>query len=648
MKYLSNVPLDRAINEYMDTLKQNGMLPKAESIYTVQSADRVTAAPVYAQICAPHYNACAMDGIAVKAKLTFGASETAPIVLAENQFHRVNTGDPLPPDCDAVVMIEDVIIDSDGAGVKLCAAAAPWQHVRQIGEDICAGEMLLPSYSLISPSALGAMMASGVTEVSVVKRPIVGIVPTAVEAVTPGVETLPTDGEAVMPKPDPTEGVMPEFNAAIFSAMLNQWGAETVIFPIEKDDPKFIKSALETALEQCDIVIINSASSAGGEDYAVETISDVGEILHHGIAIKPGKSAILGYRGEKPILAAPGYPVSGIIVIDQILRPMVEYLCGKIAEQIEYTDAILSKTVVSTPKYKEFVRVRLGYVEGKIIASPLGRGSGVVTSYMKAAGIVEVPQDSEGYESGTPVKVRLLRPISEIKRDIVAIGSHDPLLDELSDMLRVTYRDVSLVSDHVGSMGGIMAIRRGEAHIAGIHLLNEKTGEYNKSFVEKYFQNGGVRLIKGVKRSQGLILQTGNPKSIKSITDLTKNNLRYANRQKGSGTRILIDYLCRKEGVDTSKIHGYDREEYTHTSVAALIAADSADAGLGVYSAAKLYGLDFLPICDEEYDFLIPDYAWDMPQMQKLLEILSSEKFRNRAAAIGGYRIDWCTTPMLY
>jgi len=624
-QYLTNIPLDRARQEYMTALIQNGMAPRAETVPVAQALNRVTAGPVYARICAPHYNACAMDGIATNARLTFGASETTPVFLAEDQYKPVNTGDNLPEGCDAVVMIEDVI-DNGGGAVKLFESASPWQHIRQIGEDICAGEMLLPSVSKITPAALGAMIAGGLSEVSVIKRPVAGI--------------IPTGDELVEPTSDPKEGDILEFNSTIFSAMLQSWGAETVSYPIVGDDPELLRAAVDKALTECDIVLLNAGSSAGSEDFAAQTIAGVGEVLYHGLAIKPGKPAILGLCGAKPVLGVPGYPVSGIIVIEELLRPIVEYMCRSGATVYEYAEAVLSKAVVSTLKYQEFVRVRVGYVNDRLIATPLSRGSGVVTSFMKADGIVDVPQGVEGFDSGAPVTVRLLRPEDELCRSIVAIGSHDPLLDELTELLRVTYDDVSLGSSHVGSMAGIMAVRRGEAHIAGTHLLDEATGEYNVSFVKRYFPDGGVRLVECVKRTQGLILQKGNPHGITGIPCLAREGLRYVNRQKGSGTRILLDYLCREHGVDTFNIYGYDREEYTHTSVAALVAADSADVGLGIYSAAAMYGLDFLPVCDEQYDLLIPDYAWDMPLMQKLLEVLKSDVFRQKLDELGGYTLE--------
>jgi len=630
-KYLTNIELDKAREDYLGALVNNGMKWQNEVIPVIEASGRVTSQAVYANICVPHYNAAAMDGIAIEAGLTFGASETTPVTLTQEQYIYIDTGDALPDDCDAVVMIEDVIFSSDNSDensgeIRLFEAATPWQHIRQIGEDICAEEMILPSFSKITPSALGAMIASGVTDVSVIKKPVVGF--------------IPTGDEITLPSSNLRKGEIPEFNSVIFSAMLQEWGAETITYPIVKDDLALIKSALEAALLECDIVLLGAGSSAGREDYSAKVIEEVGTVLYHGLAIKPGKPAILGYSKDKAIIGIPGYPVSGIIVLEQLVRPIVNHLNKTTGEQVKYIDATLSRSVVSTLKYREFVRVRMGYVQNKLIASPLSRGSGIVTSFMRADGILEVPQGVEGYENGTNVNVRLLRNEEELRKSIVIIGSHDPLIEELNDLLRIKYGDISISSSHVGSMSGLLAVRKGEAHLAGTHLLDEKTGEYNESFVKKMIPNGGVKLVHCVKRMQGLILQKGNPLKIRNVDDISQDKIRFVNRQKGSGTRILMDYLCRKDNVDTSKINGYSREEFTHTSVASLIAADSADVGLGVYSAAKMYDLDFLHICDEQYDFLIPDHAWELPQVQCLLELLKSDELRERLNALGGYIFD--------
>lgn len=624
-EYLTNVPLIQAREDYLALLQSHGFGPKTEIIPVFESCGRVTARAVYAHICAPHYAASAMDGVAVTAKDTFGATETTPVTLSPEQFIVLDTGDPIPEDRDAVIMVEDIVKNADGS-ITIHAAAAPWQHIRQIGEDVCAGEMILPSHMTVSPAAIGAMIAGGVLEIEVIRKPVVGI--------------IPTGDEIIPPCTDPKPGDILEFNGSIFSAMVRQWGAEAVVYPIVPDKFDQIKAMVAKAAEECDMVILNAGSSAGREDFSARVIRELGEVLYHGIAIKPGKPAILGCQGEKPILGVPGYPVSGIIVIEQLLKPLIDHWLQAPSAPSQYAKATLTRPVVSGLKYQEFVRVRMGCVGGRLMASPLSRGSGVVSSFMKADGILEVPQGLEGYEAGEEVNVWLLSPRSKLENTLVVIGSHDPLLDELADMLHLENPELYMSSSHVGSMGGIMAIRRGEAHAAGCHLLDTADGSYNRSFIRKYFPKGGVRLISCVGRQQGLMVARGNPLNIRKFSDIARDGVRYVNRQKGSGTRILTDYLCKREHVDASAIYGYDREELTHTSVAAQIVSGSADAGMGIYSAAKLYDLDFIPICIEEYDLIIPDHAWDAPMVRSLLTILKSDAFREKILSLGGYTVD--------
>lgn len=624
-EYLTNIPLEKAVSDYIDLLEEKGFAPRTESVPVQKSAGRITAKAIYANICAPHYAASAMDGIAIKAKDSFGAGETTPVTLDENQFIVVDTGDPVPEGCDAVIMVEDIVKNEDGS-VRIYAPAAPWQHIRQIGEDICAGEMILPSFMKISPAAIGSMIAGGVLEVEVLKKPVVGI--------------IPTGDEIVPPCADPKPGDILEFNSSIFSAMVEEWGAEAITWPIIKDEFSLIKNAVEEACDKCDMVILNAGSSAGRDDYSTRAIAETGEVLYHGIAIKPGKPAILGCRGDKVILGVPGYPVSGIIVVEQILKPVIDRWFRNAGKEPKELKAVLTRPVVSGLKYKEFVRVRMGYVGDKLMASPLSRGAGVVSSFMKADGIITVPQDTEGFEAGEEVSVRLMTEKSRLKNTLVVIGSHDPLLDELSDMIHRADPSLFMSSSHVGSMGGIMAIRRGEAHAAGCHLLDTATGEYNLCFMRKYFPKHNAHLIRCVGRQQGLMIASGNPKHIEKFTDIANENISYVNRQKGSGTRILMDYLMEKEGIKPERVYGYEREELTHTSVAAQIVSGSADAGMGIYSAAQLYCLDFLPICIEEYDLIIPDSAWSTPMVRRLLETLKSEAFREKMLALGGYTVE--------
>lgn len=623
--YLTNVPLEQARREYLELLEHQGFEPQTQVIPVYESCGRVTAEAVYAHICAPHYTASAMDGVAVCARDTFGATETTPVTLHPEQFTVLDTGDPVPEGRDAVIMVEDLVKNEDGS-ITIHAAAAPWQHIRQIGEDVCAGEMILPGHMTVTPAAIGAMIAGGVLELRVIRRPVVGI--------------IPTGDEIIPPCTDPRPGDILEFNGSIFSAMVRQWGAEPVVYPIVPDDFDRIKAMVEKASDQCDMVILNAGSSAGREDFSAQVIRQLGQVLYHGIAIKPGKPAILGCRGKTVILGVPGYPVSGIIVIEQFLKPLIEHWLKTAAQPEHYAQATLTRPVVSGLKYQEFVRVRMGAVGGRLMASPLSRGSGVVSSFMKADGILEVPQGLEGYEAGEEVTLRLLSPMEKLRNTLVVIGSHDPLLDELADMLHLGDPRLYMSSSHVGSMGGIMAIRRGEAHMAGCHLLDTADGTYNRSFIRKYFPKGDVKLVSCVGRQQGLMVARGNPLNICSFADISRQGIRYVNRQKGSGTRILTDYLCSREKVEPSDVYGYTREELTHTSVAAQIACGSADVGMGIYSAAKLYDLDFIPICIEEYDLIIPDHAWDSPMVQQLLTILRSDAFREKILSMGGYTAD--------
>lgn len=624
-EYLTNVPLDEARGEYLARLQENGFAGQTELVSVQNAFGRITARAVYAAICAPHYAASAMDGIAVHAKDTFGATETTPVRLTPQQYMVVDTGDPVPEDCDAVIMVEDIVRGEDES-VTIYAAAAPWQHIRQIGEDICAGEMILASYMEVTPAAIGAMIAGGVLEIEVIKKPVIGI--------------IPTGDEIVAPCTNPKQGDILEFNSSIFSAMVQEWGAEAKTYPIVPDRFDAIREMVARAADECDIVLLNAGSSAGREDYSVSVIRELGDVVYHGIAIKPGKPAILGLRGAVPILGVPGYPVSGIIVIEELLKPLVAEWFHSNTAPVQLATATLTRPVVSGLKYQEFVRVRMGEVGGKLTASPLSRGAGVVSSFMKADGILEVPQGTEGYEAGEEVQVRLLSTPEKLQNTLVVIGSHDPLLDEVADMMHRADPAVFMSSSHVGSMGGIMAIRRGEAHAGGCHLLDTETGVYNLSFLKKYFPNGGIRLVRCVGRQQGLMLAKGNPLDIKGFADIAKNGVRYVNRQKGSGTRVLMDYLCEQYAVNVSDIYGYEREELTHTSVAAQIANGSADAGMGIYSAAQLYDLDFLPICIEEYDLIIPDHAWETPVVQQLIATLKSPAFREKMLAMGGYTVD--------
>lgn len=618
--YLNNTEINEAKEKYFSVVKAAGFAYKTERISTQLAHGRILAEAVYAKICSPHYNASAMDGIAVSAEDTYGACEAQAVVLPPEKYTVVDTGDPIPDGADAVVMVEDVTEDESG-NVKLIAAVHPWQNVRQVGEDICMGDMIAPTGTVITPSLCGAFLAGGVTSVNVKKRPVFGI--------------IPTGDEIVAPKENPEKGEIIEFNSTIFSSMLSEWNADSRVYGIVKDKKDLLAAALSKAADECDAVLVLAGSSAGRDDYTSTIISQLGEVIIHGVAAKPGKPAVLGIVGDTPVVGLPGYPVSAIVVMEEFVKFLADIYYNRPAKKDEALTAVLSKRVVSSLKYKEYVRVSLGKIGGSFFAVPLPRGAGVITSFTKAAGILEIPQNCEGIEAGENVTVRLLKDRSEIENSLIITGSHDPIIDEISDILKKKGCGFSVISSHVGSMGALNAVKNGQAHMGATHLLDGESGVYNESYIKQYFPDGGAVLVKGIGRVQGIMVRKGNPCNIKTIPDIKKYT--YVNRQRGAGTRVLFDYLLKKHGISPDEIKGYRNEEFTHTAVAALIAAGNADAGMGILSAAKMYDLDFIPICNEEYDFLVNEEYIDSPMVKAFLDVLKSGEFKKRLDEMGGY-----------
>ena len=621
-EFLTNISVEEARAKMLTALKENRASVGTEEVPVRFANGRMTARAHYARRSSPHYVASAMDGIALMAEKTAGASEGSPVTLQPSDYIVVDTGDPLPENTDCVVMIENVVEAEDGA-VRLYSASAPWSNVRQVGEDVCMGDMICPSYTRVSPAMIGAFMAAGVYTVEVVKKPVFGIIPSGDEIV---------DGDA-----DLKPGDIPEYNSAIFAEMLEDWGCEAHVYPVVKDKIELLEAAVKKALDECDAVLTIAGSSAGRDDYTSTILGDLGELLVHGISIKPGKPAVLGHIGPKPFIGVPGYPVSGIIVMDEITKYVASYLSHQAPVKAHTAEASLSRKATSSLKYTEYIRARASDVNGKIVAVPMPRGAGVVSGFAKATGMFKIDQNSEGLEGGSVVKMDLLRPRRELTNSVCVTGSHDPLIDEMADILLRSDDPVNVVSSHVGSMGAIMALRSREAHLGGVHLLDMETGVYNISYIEKYFPKGGVTLVRCVNRQQGIMVAKGNPKNIQTVKDL--KGISYVNRQKGAGTRVLLDYLLEKEGMTPDDIYGDTREEYTHTAVAAASAAGGADAGLGIYSAAHTYDLDFIPLWDEEYDFLVLTEAMKEDKVRNFLDILKSDTLRARLEELGGYNI---------
>lgn len=613
--YIDNLPLEEALECYKAALD---LERKTEIIPVEEGLSRITFEPVFAQMSSPHYQGAAMDGIVVRAKDTVGASEKTPIILREgNDFEYINTGNPIPQDKDSVIMIEDVD-QLDDEHIRIIQPAYPWQHVRAVGEDIVKNEMIIPSNHFIRGIDLSAMVAAGVDAVGVYSKVMVGI--------------LPTGSEIKKEKTGLSKGQIIDSNSMLFSGLVRELGGLVTTYPPTKDDPELLKEAILRGVLENDILIINAGSSAGSKDYTVDLIKELGEVVVHGIAIKPGKPTILGQISKKMVVGIPGYPVSAYFSFDTFVKPFIEWFNGKTL-QSHACEAVLSQRVVSSLKHEEFVRVTLGEVGGVILATPLSRGAGNTMSLVRADGVLSIPRESEGIEKGTKVTIKLLKSVEVIKHRLVAIGSHDVIIDVIADQM-------PLSSGHVGSLGGIMAMKRGECHIAPIHLLDDQSGVYNDSFVEKYFAHGTMAIIHGVKRLQGFMVQPGNPKNIKGFTDLAKNDVVFVNRQQGSGTRQLLDFNLKKLQIEVSAIVGYEREMNTHMAVAADVQALGADVALGTYSAAMAMELDFVPVGFESYEFLVQYKDLEDTRIKEFIQVLKSSVFQEDVLQLGGYEIE--------
>lgn len=617
--YLDTKPVEEAAELYLNALRPVITI-QYETIPVTESLNRVTRHATYAKYSSPLFNASAMDGIAVISERTVAATEVAPVTLKEKEdYIVVDTGDPIHPPYDAVIMAEDLVETKDG--VQITASAAPWQHVRPIGEDIVAGEMILPSRHKIRPIDVGVLLSAGITRIEVVKRPRAAI--------------FPTGTEIIEPEDTPREGSIIESNSRMFENMVIEAGGEARRFPPIIDDYEQIRDNIAKAACEYDMVIVNAGSSAGTEDYTVHVLRELGEVIVHGVAIKPGKPVILAVVEGKPVIGLPGYPVSAYIGFENFVLPVLAMMGQTALKKNEVVTASVSKRLVSSLRHKEYVRVKVGKVGDKMVAAPLARGAGAAMSLVRADGFCVIEQNSEGVEAGEPVQVELYRDKAEVENTVVIIGSHDLILDVAADMMPNLHPGMFVSSTHVGSMGGLMALKRKEAHLAPIHLLDEETGEYNLSYIRRLFGSGKIALIKGVGRIQGILVKKGNPLGIKGIEDLP--GCRYVNRQRGAGTRVLFDYKLKQLGIAPEQINGYEREAATHMAVAAAVGSDGADAGMGILSAAKAMDLDFIPVGPEEYDFAVPLEYLELPHIKAFIEILKMDEFHKRLDELGGY-----------
>jgi putative molybdopterin biosynthesis protein len=623
--YLEDIPMDEARARLQAALEACGKwapLP-GERVGLDEALGRVTAEPVWARISSPHYHAAAMDGYAVQAADTLGATETRPVRLnVPAQAFPVNTGAPLPELCNAVIMIE-VTQPVEGGAIEIRAPVVPWQHVRMMGEDMVATELVLPANHMLRPHDLGAIAGCGHTDVVVRRRARAAI--------------LPTGSELVPPNPSPQPGQVIEYNSIVLGAQVRQGWGEFARWAALPDDADAIRSAILEATAGHDLVLVLAGSSAGSRDFTARAVRETGTLLVHGVAVRPGHPVIMGMVNDVPVIGVPGFPVSAALTGELFVRPLLYRWAGQSPPRYERMQATLTRKVVSPTGDDDFVRVTVGQVGDRTLVTPLARGAGVITSLVRADGLLHVPRFSEGLNAGSTVEVLLYRTKEEIAQTVVAVGSHDPMLDLLGQFLAVRFPGYRLASANVGSLGGLVAQKRGEAHLSGTHLLDPETGEYNIAYIRRTLGGVPVHVVTFAHREQGLIVAPGNPLNVQSLDDLVR--IHYVNRQRGAGTRVLLDYELQQRGIDPEWVNGYEREEYTHLAVAAAVASGSADGGLGIRSAAMALGLGFIPVTKERYDLVIPSQYVELPMIQHVLALLRDEEFRATVAAQPGYDV---------
>ncbi|RLD06962.1 MAG: molybdopterin biosynthesis protein [Chloroflexota bacterium] len=639
--YLDDIPLEEARNRLQKKIQASGLwriLGVDRLKLDENLVGRILAETLWARISSPHYHASAMDGFAVKSDRTHGALETAPITLQYGEDTAyLDTGDPLPEWADAVIPIENVEPLNENGGtasdprqpnaIQVRAAVSPWTHVREMGEDMVATQLVLPQGHKLKPVDLGAAAGAGYDTLDVARKPKAAVIPTGTELVYPG---------------DPLQaGDIIEYNSIVLAAQVKEWGGEATRIENIPDDYQRIKSEVIKAARDHDLVLLVAGSSAGSEDYSAQIVAECGELLVHGVAVRPGHPVILGMikgeEGDTPIVGVPGYPVSAALTAEIFVEPLLAKWLGRVQARPEEVTASITRKVNSPAGDDEYLRVAVGYLGDKALAAPLSRGSGVITSLVRADGLVVIPRGVQGLQAGDPVSVRLYRSRDELKNTIFVIGSHDLTLDLLAQFLSPFQR--RLTSVNVGSLGGIMALKKGETHLAGSHLLDPASGEYNLTYIKQHIPDIPLRVVTLVGRTQGLFLAKGNPKNIQGLEDLNRQDLNFVNRQHGAGTRLLLDYHLGELGIPPEIVRGYDHEEYNHLAAAAVVASGRADCALGIEAASHALDLDFLPLYSERFDLLIPEEYARSELLAPLLDLLEDAKFRKAVAERPGYDV---------
>jgi len=639
--------VDEVRSELRSRVKSLGR--KVEVVPLQASLGRVLAEDILSRVDIPSFDRATKDGFAIRAEDTYGADQERPVRLkvvgtcsAGNPFTgevrpgeavEIATGAPLPRGSDAVVMVEYTRRVDDA--VEVYRAVAPGENVQSAGRDINLGETLAYEGDLVTPREIGLLAAAGIERVSVYSRPVVAVVSTGDELVPQGSEL--------------EYGQIYDINGPALCAAIQEDGGNPVYLGIARDDESEILELASQGLERADLLILSGSTSAGAGDVMYRVLDKLGEpgVFVHGVAMHPGKPTVIAQIGNKLAFGLPGNPTSALIAYRIFVSPVVRYLAGLDPHPPSaLVNALLAERMRAERGRRDFLPVHLVRdAAGRVLAFRVPGGSEAVSTFARADGIVEVPEEVEYLEEGEEVVVTLLDP-ERRPADLSIIGSHCLGLEEIIRLLRKRLSGQRIKVVNVGSTGGFVAIRKGEADVAGVHALDPVSGEYNVPFMKKMGVADLAILIRGYLRVQGLIVAPGNPKGIRGVEDLLREDVRMINRNPGSGTRILMDWLteelAREKGVDPEtlreKISGYYSAAKSHAAVASAVKAGLADVGPGIETAAKLRGLDFIPLWEEHYDFLVRIDRFEKSSVQAFLRILKSNEFRKVLEELPGLK----------
>ncbi|MDD1691435.1 MAG: molybdopterin biosynthesis protein [Methanoregula sp.] len=598
----------RSLDEALTLLRDSFTIPRyTEKIPVVQAVGRVVAEPVFATYSVPEVSISAMDGIAVRSRDTIGASDRNPITLEHHA--RVNTGNVIPPEFDAVIMIEDVW--EAGSSFQIRRAAAPWQHIRPAGEDIKENKLVLPRGHVIRPFDIGALVTYGITTIEVLSVRV-GIIPTGSELVPPGVR----------PKP----GQVVESNTVMAQVFLSQMGAHCTRLPIVQDEPDLIREAMRKAVRENDLVLISAGSSAGTRDFTESVIRSLGELVFHGVAVKPGKPVMLGKVEGKPVLGLPGYPLAAQTVLREFAAPLLESWGFAPAPRYPVT-ARLAQAITSDPGFDEFVPLFVGRIGTTLYGMPHGKGGFAQMATVKSNGYTHIPAPVEGYEAGTELEVLLTTDIGSIERTLFFTGTLDPALEELANLAHDN--GLFIHATNPGNIAGFLALGSNTCHAAPLVLPAQPLpGIYLP--LMRPLDTDDMAFIHIATIEMGIASRDGL-----GVADLT--HARFINTRRETPSRMVLDSLLTAEGIDPSQVNGYPQEVHGPPAVAVAIKNGFADAGMCTSGIASANGLRFVPVAHEDYELAVRMEMLTDSRIKMLIGLIRSPAYQTLLEKTGGY-----------